>query len=234
MLAASVTGGISGVGQSNKGIIANLTLGIKIVFQYNPKTLTDEIPVNWHPTDIQGQANPLFTYQNTGPHTKTFEILLDAHSSPHPEGHVASDINKIQMLTMPYYTDGRPTAIPSLYPTSATPTKSDQVVGVPPLVKIVYGSRVQKGMIRNIKIEEQLHGTTRQSQAMGYPTRARVTFDFYIVDDTRMLVNYKENAPKKGNPSVSVRPAYGPLGPFAPPGLPGLAGGGIGNTNLTP
>ena len=217
---------------NHSGIIANLSLGIKITFQYNPQTLTDEIPVNWRQTDIQGQAMPLMTFQDTGPHTKTFEILLDAHSSPHPQGHIANDINKIQMLTMPYDRNGNPIQVPSLYPSGPTPTKSSKVTGIPPVVKIVYGSRVQKGMIRNLKIEELLHGTTPQSEAMGFPTRAKVTFNFYIIDDMRMLVTYKASVPKSGTPTVSVQPAYGPLSPLLNPTLPGLSGGGMGNIDF--
>lgn len=224
-------GGIPSGGGWGRGIIANLSLGIKIVFQYNPQTLTDEEAVNWHLTDIQGQAGPLLTFQNSGPHTKTFEILLDAHSSPHPQGHVGEDIDNIWRLTVPHDKSGHPIIIPPAHGVSGsgTPTKSKQVVGVPPLVKIIYGGRVQKGIIRNLKVEEQLHGTTQAAKPLVLPTRARVTFDFYIVDDERMFVTYKETAPKGGSPTVSLQPAYGP---FSSPSLPGLSGGGIGDITM--
>jgi len=189
------------------GIIANSALGIFIVFQYNPKTLTDEFGDTWKETEVQGTSSPLRTFQCGGSKTKHFEILLDAHASPHPLQHVGQDLDDIEMLAVPYDKAGLPIVLPPKHGirVGAARTKSEEVVGIPPLVKIVYGGRVQKGLIRSLQVEEQLHGTTPIAYPLMLPTRARVTFNFYIVDDPRMVVTYKMNAAGAGGgPSPSA------------------------------
>ena len=62
------------------------------------------------------------------------------------------------------------------------------VVGVPPICTIVYGGRAQKGFVTNIQITEMLHGTTLRTIAKPLPTRAKVAFDFIVVEDVRLLV----------------------------------------------
>ena len=118
---------------------------------------------------------------------------MDAHASPHPDGHIAQDIDDLLMLTVPYDEDAKPLIFPSLRMPPKAKTTSKKVVGIPPLVKIAYGGRVQRGIITNLRVKEELHGTTPESKGHLYPTRAHVTFEFAIIDDMRMLVYFEAN-----------------------------------------
>ncbi|MDD3492407.1 MAG: hypothetical protein PHZ19_02775 [Candidatus Thermoplasmatota archaeon] len=70
-----------------------------------------------------------------------------------------------------------------------------RVSGVPPLVKISYGGRVDRGVLRNLRIIETFHGTTPFAYPRNLPTRATVEFEFIIIEDTRMLVHWTQYAP---------------------------------------
>jgi len=185
----------------HKGIIKNASLGIYIMFQYNPKETSDSTPVTFKKKMIQGGASPLISFQVRDAPTKSFELLLDAHSTPTLRGHIAQDLDDIEMLTVPYDEDGRPIIIPprrmekAIIKTRSPLIQSKKVVGVPPMVKIAYGGRVQVGFISNLTIKEELHGTTLGSMATAFPTRAHVTFEFLIVDDKRMAIYFEATQP---------------------------------------
>jgi len=183
-------------GKTNRGIIKNAALGVYIMFQYNPKETSDGIPVTFKKTLIQGGGSPLISFQVRDAPKKTFELLLDAHASPHANGHIAQDLDDLEMLTVPYDEDGKPIIIPPRrMGAKSAATQSKKVVGIPPMVKIAYGGRVQVGLISNLTIKEELHGTTAESSANSYPTRAHVTFEFLIVDDKRMAIYFEATQP---------------------------------------
>jgi len=181
---------------SNRGIIQNAALGVYIMFQYNPKETSDSTPVTFKKKMIQGGASPLISFQVRDAPTKSFELLIDAHASPHANGHIAQDLDDLEMLTVPYDEDGKPIIIPPRrMGAKSSVTQSKKVVGIPPMVKIAYGGRVQVGLISNLTIKEELHGTTAESSARSYPTRAHVTFEFLIVDDKRMAIYFEATQP---------------------------------------
>ena len=70
-----------------------------------------------------------------------------------------------------------------------------RVAGVPPMVKISYGGRIERGVIRNLRITETLHGTTPFAWPRNLPTRANVEFEFIVIEDSRMLVHWTKHAP---------------------------------------
>jgi len=181
----------------NKGLIYNHKLGISILFQKNPEKITEEMADNWTFTEVQGQADPLMSFACRGAKRKRFNILIDAHSTPHRLGHIGQDLYDIEMLTIPHDKAGLPIALPARYGHGGThpSQQSNEVIGVPPIVRIIYGGRFQKGFITNLTVEETLHGTTEQSKPQALPTRATVTFDWVIIDDMRMLISYKETLP---------------------------------------
>jgi hypothetical protein len=170
------------------GIISCPECGIKIRFQYNPEEIVDANAPNWTRTESQGGMSPVYTFSCGGDTTKRFVILLDAHASPKLEGHVGKELDQIELLRVPHDKSGKPIALPALRVPAAAPSVSSDVVGIPPIVTIVYGGRVQKGFVSSIQITEMLHGTTLQAAGSGLPTRARVEFDFVIVEDRRLLV----------------------------------------------
>ena len=75
---------------------------------------------------------------------------------------------------------------------------SERIGGVPPIVKIAYGGLVRKGVVRSVRIEEVLHGTTPQSEPQQLPTRAWVEFEFIVIEDYRMLVHFRSHEPGAG------------------------------------
>jgi len=182
------------VGRTRQGIISNYSLSVYIVFQKNPETVTEETQDTYTFTTIQGQANPLMSFSGRGAKHKRFDILIDAHATPHALGHIGEDLDAIEMLTIPHDNAGLPLVIPARRGVllSNSGIQSRQPQGTPPVVKIAHGSRVQKGFIVNLSIEEIMHGTTPQSEALCLPTRAKVSFDFVIIDDMRMLVSVPE------------------------------------------
>lgn len=187
---ARMFGGVPG----RQGIISNSKLGIFIVFQKNPETITEETQNTYTFTTIQGQANPLMSFSGRGAKHKRFDILIDAHATPHPFGHVGRDLDAIEMLTIPYDKAGKPLVRPAQRGITflRNNTVSNEAQGIPPVVKIVHGGRAQRGFIVNLSIEEIMHGSTVQSYALTLPTRAKVSFDFVIIDDMRMLVSSQE------------------------------------------
>ena len=179
---------------TGKGAILCKPMGIVIRFQYNPEKTQDDMPVSWSEDPVQGGAGPLLSFQSRGSRIKSFEILLDAHSSPHPLQHVGADIDNMELLTIPFDKGGKPLVLPPAHGAGLFRMKqsaSKAVVGIPPVVQIIYGGRIQKGVLRNLSVVEELHGTTLMSQALSLPTRARATFEFIIIDDLRMFVGYE-------------------------------------------
>ena len=189
------------VGSRTQGIISNTALGIFIVFQKNPESVTEESAVDWTLTNIQGQANPLMSFSCRGAKHRRFDILIDAHATPHPLGHIGRDLDNLEMLTVPYDKAGKPLIIPPQrgIGLGRAMTTSDEVVGVPPIVKLVYGGRIETGFINSLMIEETLHGTTPQAKALVLPTRANVSFDWVIIEDPRMLITFTETMPTGGS-----------------------------------
>jgi len=186
-------------GGGQKGILSNTGLGIYIVFKKNPEAIKDNVSANWTETAIQGQAMPLTTFSNRGIRVVSFDLLLDAHSSPHPLGHIGTDLDDIQMLTIPHDKSGLPIALPPLRGAGGSGRQvSQEQFGVPPLVKLVYGGRIQVGFVQSISIEELLHGTTPQAAALMLPTRARVTLNLGMIDDSRMIVSFNSHVPTGG------------------------------------
>ncbi len=171
----------------NRGVISAPAYGIKITFWYNPEQIEDSVSAEWTRTVVQGQMSPVYTFSCGGDTTKRFEILLDAHATPNPRGHVGFELDQIEMLRVPHDKAGKPIALPVLR-AMPKPAMSKDVVGVPPICTIVYGGRVQKGFVSSIQITEMLHGTTLLTTGKPLPTRARVSFDFVIVEDKRLLI----------------------------------------------
>lgn len=183
------------------GVIWNQELGIKIPFQYHPESITESKTLNWNTQPILGIGQPLLSYGGGDVRVLRFRILLDAHSSPHPAGHVETELKAIRALTVPYDVSGKPTIdIPEPpgkmgAPGVQYPSGRGRVAGVPPVVKIAVGGRVLKGVIQNLEIEEVLHGTTTEARALRLCTRAYVTFDFIVIEDSRMLVHWAKFQP---------------------------------------
>ena len=227
-----------GGGTPRRGVIHNPVLGIHIVFQYNPESITEEKELDWTEYPIQGLSEPLLVFSCGRPRVLRFKVLFDAHSSPHPDGHIANDLQAIRYLTVPFDVDGTPTVklpeypptvsasafapylfgfrpptglgglmgnVPSLMDNSFTGNRymgkkgpSERIGGVPPLVKIAYGGLVRKGVVRSVRIQEILHGTTPQAAPQCLPTRAWVEFEFLVIEDYRMLVHFKNQEPGAG------------------------------------
>lgn len=172
-----------------QGILSNTELDIQIIFWKNPEYTTGVSAGDWREAPIQGQANPVVSFSHRPLRTIQFQILLDAHSSPHPKGHIGEDLDMVEMTTMPFGRDKNPLAIPPPRGGVSSRIQSSEVIGVPPIMKLVYGGRVQKGFVTNVSIEELMHGTTPESNAQLLPTRAKVSFDLKLIDDKRMLIS---------------------------------------------
>jgi len=226
-------------GMPRRGIIYNPKLGIHITFQYNPAELTEEKELDWTQYPIQGLSEPLLVFSCGRPRVLRFRVLFDAHSSPHPDGHIAYDLEAIRYLSVPFDVDGTPTVNPPSYPPTmglgaftmflagqyppnlmqyvgmgmpigvgnnqfsgnrymGRRGPSERIGGVPPIVKIAYGGLVRKGVIRSLRIQEVLHGTTPAARPQQLPTRAWVEFDFIIIEDYRMLVHFRSHEPGAG------------------------------------
>jgi len=197
----------------SRGMFYNAALGIRFVFQYNPKDITDTKPIDWQTQGVLGTVHPLITYGSGGLRTMKFEILLDAHASPRDAGEIENDLFVLRTLGTPFDVDGKPVVkIPKAPPSgqalmsmatgsqtislsNSAPEGPGRVSGVPPMVKIVLGSRIIRGLPQNIEIVEELHGTTPSAKAGNYCTRATVRFDFIVVEDTRMLVHWSRQQP---------------------------------------
>lgn len=183
-----------------RGIIYNDKLQIRIDFQYDPEQIESEKTLNWHTSEILGVTMPLLTYGGGDFRIRRFSILLDAHASPHPDGHVGNEIYWLELLSVPWDVDGVPTVKPS---SSAFATQDSvktalapgRVAGVPPVVKIAYGGRVERGVLRNLRITETFHGSTPKASGGNFPTRATAEFEFIVIEDSRLLVHWTRYAP---------------------------------------
>jgi hypothetical protein len=181
-----------------RGLIWNLELGIKIPFQYAPESITEEKTLDWQTLPVLGLAQPLLAYGSGDLRILRFRILLDAHASPHPDGHVENELRAIRTLTVPFDVTKKPTVDVPRNPLAGTryaPAGPGRVSGVPPVVKIFVGGKVYKGVVRSVSIEEVLHGTTPQARALRACTRAWVDFEFIVIEDSRMLVQWTPHQP---------------------------------------
>lgn len=152
--------------------------------------------MDWRGYKILGLSQPLLSFSSGENRVKSFEILLDAHASPHPLGHIANDLENIRKLSIPYDVDGNPVVrLPGFAGGGGGSSGPGRVAGIPPMVKITYGGRVERGVLQNLEITEQLHGTTPQSRGTQLPTRATVRFEFIIVEDSRTLVHWRHQEP---------------------------------------
>lgn len=200
-------------------IISNRALGIYLEVQYNPERITESKPLNWSEYPIQGMVQPLLTFSCGGLRRKRFELLLDAHASPHPKGHIADELQLLRYLTVPFGKDRLPVVrLPEFASSSGSPTvrgqypivqgppggQSSYVGGVPPVVLISYGGRVEKGVISNLEITELFHGTTPASRGGQLPTRATVALDFIVIDDyERLMTTFRTHTPGRVSSPVS-------------------------------
>ena len=201
-------------GAQQKGIISNTGLGIYIVFQKDPELLTDTVSSNWHETNIQGQMMPYTVFSNRGVRDVSINILIDAHSSPHPLGHIGGDLDDIQMLTVPHDKAGLPLSIPPMRGGGGGGRQqSTEKFGVPPLVKFIFGGRAQLGFVKSVSVEEMMHGSTPQAAALMLPTRARVAITFGMVDDSRMIASFVTHITQGGSPSGTASPGGAMLTP---------------------
>ena len=96
-------------GSTRRGIIWNSSLGIQIPFQYHPESFVEEKPVAWETMPIPGTSQPLLAYGSGDLRILSFRILLDAHASPHPKGHVEDELRALKMLTIPFDVNKKPT-----------------------------------------------------------------------------------------------------------------------------
>jgi hypothetical protein len=187
-----------GAQAQRRGLIWNLELGIKIPFQYDPESITEEKTLDWQTMPVLGLAQPLLAYGSGDLRTLRFRILLDAHASPHPDGHVENELRAIRTLTVPFDVSKKPTVDVPRNPIADAryaPAGPGRVSGVPPVVKIFVGGKVYKGVVRSVSIEEVLHGTTPQARALRACTRAWVDFEFIVIEDSRMLVQWTPHQP---------------------------------------
>lgn len=204
------------------GLIWNRELGICLPFQYHPEDITEVKNLNWNRYPILGVGQPLLAYGGGDVRMLRFRILLDAHASPHPLGHVEEDLRVIRTLTVPFDVDNKPTQkVPKgISVTSALVARIPQEVGfvqkvfqmgrqapegpgrpagVPPVVKIWVGGRILKGVMENLEIQEVLHGTRPEAFPRAC-TRAWVSFSFIVIEDSRMLVHWAKQQPKAEAP----------------------------------
>jgi hypothetical protein len=181
-----------------RGLIWNLELGIMIPFQYAPESITEEKTLDWQTMPVLGLAQPLLAYGSGDLRILRFRILLDAHASPHPLGNVESELRAIRTLTVPFDVNKKPTVdVPKnplgLFPFA--PKGPGRVSGIPPVVKIFVGGKIYKGVVRSVNIEEVLHGTTPMARLNMACTRAWVDFEFIVIEDSRMLVQWAPHHP---------------------------------------
>lgn len=180
---------------TQKGVIYNPSLGIRIEFQYNPEEIEEEKGVKWHGEDIQGMVSPLTTFQCGDFRRVRMRLFLDAYGSSHPDGHIAGDLNAIRTLAIPYDNSGLPT-VPLPQPLRGVENRAvGNPGGVPPLVKIAYGGHVYGALISRYQIREVFHGITEQAKPRNLPVRAWVDLEFIVVDDYRMLADFSIHNP---------------------------------------
>ena len=218
MALAQFAGGATGL-FSQKLTISNPSLGIWLEVQYNPEEVRESGSLNWNYHQIAGMSQPLVTFGCGDLRRKSFEVLMDAHASPHPKGHIADELQLIRYLRIPYGKDSKPVVIlptysggggglftaslgvsgPRMQPLPAA--QSSYIGGVPPVVKLAYGGLVEKAILLNYEFREVFHGTTQASG--GKPTRAYVTLEFGILDDyERLFVDYRSHEPGSGGLGV--------------------------------
>lgn len=206
------------------GLIWNSELGICLPFQYHPEDITEVKNLNWNRYPILGVGQPLLAYGGGDVRMLRFRILLDAHASPHPLGHVEEDLRVIRTLTVPFDVDNKPTqkvpagpkgapakntSIAFLPPTNGprmAPEGPGRPAGVPPVVKIWVGGRILKGVMENLEIQEVLHGTVPSASASRACTRAWVSFSFIVIEDSRMLVHWAKQQPRGEAPVTGSGP----------------------------
>lgn len=232
------------------GVIWNKELGICLPFQYHPEDITEIKSLNWNRYPILGIGQPLLAYGGGDARMLRFRILLDAHASPHPLGHVEEDLRIIRTLTVPFDVDKKPTQVvpKGIAITTELVQRIPQEVGwvkaefmrgrmapegpgrpegVPPVVKIWVGGRILKGVMENLEIQEVLHGTRPEAFPRAC-TRAWVSFSLIVIEDSRMLVHWKKDQPQ-GEPPQSQEQAQPDAGEGAPPSEEaGGEGGGEG------
>lgn len=197
------------------GVIWNNELGIYLPFQYHPEDIVETKSLSWNRYPILGVGQPLLSYSGGDTRTLRFRILLDAHASPHPAGHVEEDLRVIRTLSVPFDVSNKPTqevpespasrvripapegrgGVPGAPAGLRAPRGAGRPFGVPPMVKIALGGRVLRGVLENLEVQEVLHGTTPQAAASRACTRAWVTFDFIVIEDSRMLVHWRKQQP---------------------------------------
>lgn len=185
------------------GILWNSELGIRLYFQYHPEEIVETKSLNWNQQPILGVGQPLLSYGGGDVRVLRFRVLFDAHSSPTRNGHVEEELWVIRTLTVPFDINKKPTVkVPENHAPkgglSRAPRGPGKVAGVPPVVKIAVGGRVLRGVIQNVEIQEVLHGTTPQAKPTMACTRAWVSFDFLVIEDSRMLVHWAKHQPVAG------------------------------------
>ncbi|MCS7240910.1 MAG: hypothetical protein NZ651_06680 [Candidatus Bipolaricaulota bacterium] len=183
---------------AREGVIWNYSLGLEIRFQYHPEDITETKTLAWNRYPILGVGQPLLSYSGGDVRGLRFRVLFDAHSSPHANGHVEAELRAIRALSIPYDVGGNPTvSLPGNWtsPLATYRQGAGRPCGVPPVVKIAIGGRILKGVLENLEIQEVLHGTTPQAQAQRLCARAWVSFDFLVIEDSRMLVHWAKFQP---------------------------------------